>query len=303
MSKGRPAGTKNPTFTPAKQKFWDIFTTQSYEQIPQTLQALTTDYFKDPNDAELSLLIGLTHYWFANERYRDKNFSPLIINSLMNANFYLEKSIEQNPKDNRIYGWNGAAIFSLGIAFKDQKFIEKGYNSLLEGIRVNPHYNYNAAGIVMSGLDRDHPYFQEAIQFFWKNIDVCIDQKMDRQNPDITNFFPKQFPTNDYKFCWNTAKAPFSFEGRYLFMGDALVKNGQPEIARKIYAFSKVSPTYNEWHFKDLLEERIKNADQYAQMYLSTEKEIRDQIPFAKNSAYACVLCHVDKKAYTHTNY
>lgn len=303
VAKGRPQGTEQPPFTEAKQKFWNVFTTQDYKQINTTLEILTADYFKDPNDAELALLIGLTHYWYANERYRDKNFSPLIINSLMNANFYLQKSLDQNSQDNRIYGWNGAAMFSLGIAFKDPKFIELGYNSLIEGIRINPHYNYNAAAIVMSGLDRDHPYFKQAIDFFWKNIDVCIDQKMNRQNPDIAPFFPKQFPRNDYKFCWNTPKAPFSFEGRYLFMGDALVKNGQPELAKKIYAFSKVSPTYKDWHFKDVLEERIQKADQHAQMYLSTEKEIRSQIPFAKNSSFACVLCHVDKKRYQHTAY
>lgn len=302
--KGRPAGEVNPQLNSSKQVFWDIFTTQDYEKIDPTIEIMTADYFKDPNDPEQSLLLGLTHYWKANERYRDKNFPATIIDSLMNANFYLEKSLEQRPADSRIYGWNGAALFSLGIGFRDQKLISKGYNSLLEGIRINPHYNYNAAAIVMSGLDRDNPYFKEAIDFFWKNIDVCIDQKIDRQNPDIAPFFPKTFPTNDYKFCWNTAKAPYSFEGRYLFMGDALVKNGQPEIAKKIYAFAKVSPTYKDWHFKNLLQERIDKADQYAQMYLSTEKEIREQIPFAKNSSYACVLCHVElHKKYEHKDY
>lgn len=295
----RNNGQINDQLKKSKNQFWKLFTNQTYNEIPNLINTLTTDFYKDSNDPELSLLIGLTHYWYANERYRDPKFLPEIINFLISANFYLEKSLEQNQKDDRIYGWNGAALFSLGLAFKDKKLVDKGYNSLIEGIRRNPHYNYNAAAIVLSGLDRDHPLFKESIHFFWKNIDVCINQKMDRQNPDIKPHFPKVFPSDNYKFCWNTDKAPYSFEGRYLFMGDALVKNGQPDIAKKVYAFSKVSPSYNNWYFKNILEERILNADKYAQMYLSSEKEIREQVPFAKNSSFSCVLCHVDKtKAY-----
>jgi hypothetical protein len=92
------------------------------------------------------------------------------------------------------------------------------------------------------------------------------------------------------RVCWNSRIAPHNFEGFFLNMGDMLVKNGEVEPARKIYAIAKLSKGYESWSYKSLLEERIAQADERAGQFHAPDPTHHPEIMF--NSAHACTVCH-----------
>ena len=41
----------------------------------------------------------------------------------------------------------------------------------------------------MSSKEHSDPKFREAVDMQWENIDKCIDDTIDRGNPDLTHYF------------------------------------------------------------------------------------------------------------------
>ena len=41
----------------------------------------------------------------------------------------------------------------------------------------------------MSSKEHSDPKFREAVDMQWENIDKCIDDTIDRNNPDFSNYF------------------------------------------------------------------------------------------------------------------
>ncbi len=78
-------------------------------------------------------------------------------------------------------------------------------------------------------------------------------------------------------------------------MGDMLVKSGDWRTARIVYANAKYFENYNNWPFRDILEDRIENAERNV-------AEFRRELPkggaapdfptIMFNSRFACVACH-----------
>ena len=50
----------------------------------------------------------------------------------------------------------------------------------------------------MSLKDYTDPRFAEALEMQWENIDVCIDAKVDRKNPDLSQYFHLEFSEKLY---------------------------------------------------------------------------------------------------------
>jgi hypothetical protein len=73
-------------------------------------------------------------------------------------------------------------------------------------------------------------------------------------------------------------------------MGDMLVKNGEVEPARKVYAIAKLSKGYESWSYKSLLEERIAQAEERARQFQALDPQHHPEIMF--QSAYSCTACH-----------
>src|SRR5262245_41481476 len=62
------------------------------------------------------------------------------------------------------------------------------------------------------------------------------------------------------RVCWNSWIAPHNFEGFFLNFGDMLVKAGEPGLAVSMYANAKLTPDYASWPYRDVLEDRMRNA-------------------------------------------
>jgi hypothetical protein len=90
--------------------------------------------------------------------------------------------------------------------------------------------------------------------------------------------------------CWNDWIAPHNVEGFFLNMGDILVKAGDWQAPRKIYANAKISSTYAEWKYREILEERIQPAETNVAAFNAPPGSAKAIIMV--NSAFSCMASH-----------
>jgi len=92
--------------------------------------------------------------------------------------------------------------------------------------------------------------------------------------------------------CQNPPSAPHNIEGFLLHMGDILVKKGDVETGREIYALAKAAPTYSSWPYGNILDMRIHQAGARAQAFASG---VQPPPELMFQSPYACVGCHATR--------
>jgi hypothetical protein len=286
-----PGATRTATARGADDVFWQTFHAGQYDKIPAALDAVQRAFLQDPADAVTAAHIGWLHVWRLAERARLNPVSATIAEDAVLSRRYFEEAVRLNPRDARYVGFYGALLLSEGTIFKDEKLARRGYFTLRDSIKAFPEFNYFTAGYVMSGLPVDSPRFKEAIEYQWLNLDVCLGEKIDRMRPSYAKYMHRETKEGPKRVCWNSWIAPHNFEGFFLNFGDMLVKAGQPDIAAAIYANAKLTPDYAMWPYRDVLEDRMRNADRYVQTFRqgqpsNTEPRIMSQTPFN------CMGCH-----------
>ena len=73
-------------------------------------------------------------------------------------------------------------------------------------------------------------------------------------------------------------------------MGDMLVKQDRVAQAQHIYAIARLSKTYGQWPYRDLLERSIEDAPERAQRFKQAQPGVEPGVMF--NSDHACTGCH-----------
>ncbi len=68
-------------------------------------------------------------------------------------------------------------------------------------------------------------------------------------------------------------------------MGDMLVKSCNWETAQKIYGNAKLSPNYAELKYRDVLEQRIKDAKSNVTQFVANKG-------IMVTTKYSCMACH-----------
>jgi hypothetical protein len=100
-----------------------------------------------------------------------------------------------------------------------------------------------------------------------------------------------QTPTARKKACWSEgAVAPHSFEGFMLNLGNGLVKAGQVEAAKVMYANAKYADNYSRWPYRKYLEE-VANSDLYARAALYADSDSANDPPTGVPNR-GCSYCH-----------
>jgi hypothetical protein len=286
-----PSAARTATARGADDVFWQTFHAGQYDKIPAALDAVQRAFLQDPADAVTAAHIGWLHVWRLAERARLNPVSATITEDAVLSRRYFEEALRLNPRDARYLGFYGALLLSEGTIFKDEKLARRGYFTLRDSIKAFPEFNYFTAGYVMSGLPFDSPRFREAIEYQWLNLDVCLGEKIDRMRPSYAKYMHRETKEGPKRVCWNSWIAPHNFEGFFLNFGDMLVKAGQPDIATAIYANAKLTPDYAMWPYRDVLEDRMRNAARYVQTFRhgqpsNTEPRIMSQTHFN------CMGCH-----------
>ena len=274
----------------ADEIFWQTFHQGEYEQIPQALEVLTAAYLETPTDAVTAAHIAWLHNWRSAERARMKAIPATITDDIHLARRYFQEAVTLDPADARTQGFLAGHTVIEGTLHHDEKLTRQGYFMLLDAIEAWPEFNLFTAGYVMSRLPADSPQFQEGLEWQWRNLDECIEGKLDRTNPDYSQYMSLETKEGQKRACWNSWIAPHNLEGFFLNMGDMLVKAGDWQTAQKIYANAKLTKEYASWKYQAVLDDRIKQAQDNVALFNAPNETASARIMIS--SEFACMACH-----------
>ncbi len=286
----KAATSRSEAATKADDLFWQTFHNGEYEKIQPALEVLTAAYLQTPADAKTAAHIGWLHIWRLSERARLNSIPATSTDDAVMARKYFTEAVTLDPSDARYLGFLAASILAEGGIHRDEKVTREGYFMLRDSIRAWPEFNLFTAGYVMSQQPADSPRFREGLEWEWRNLDVCAQEKIDRANPEYSKYMSSETKEGQKRVCWNSWIAPHNFEGFFLNMGDMLVKSGNWQTAQNIYANAKHSREYGSWKFQAVLEDRIKQAQSNAALFNAPEETAKARIMI--NSEFSCMACH-----------
>ena len=291
-----PAKTRSASRTPAAVEadkvFWRTLHGGEYAQIPTALTALKGAYLADPNDPVTAAHIGFMHIWRLSERGRIPGGpGPEITDDAVLARKYFEEAVRLDPSDARYAGFYAALLMSEGTIHKDDKLVRRGYYAMKDGVRAWPEFNLFTSGYAPSQLPHDSTQFAEALQAQWKNLDLCIGERIDRANPDYAKYMRLERREGPKRACWNSWIAPHNLEGFFLSFGDMLVKAGQPDAAVVMYGNARLPKEYATWPYRPVLEERIASAKANVEAF-RVENPPAGAPTVMVRSTFACMACH-----------
>jgi hypothetical protein len=234
-----PSANTSEQAKAANAKFWDTFHGGRYDELPGVVEALTAAYLENPRGAETTAHIGFSHVWFLAEGARlDTKFAS-ITDHIVLARKYFAEAVRLAPSDERFKGFLAAQELAEGAVDHDEKLSRRGYFDLLAAIDGWPEFNLFTAGYVLSKLPLTDSKYADAVDYQWRNLDVCVGEKVDRHTAQYAKYMALETTTGPKRACWNSWIAPHNLEGFFLNMGDMLVKQGDPATARLIYANAK----------------------------------------------------------------
>jgi len=289
----KPGAARGEASLKADALFWDTLHGAKYDQIPSALEAVTGAYLANPSDPVSAAHAGWLHIWRLAESARLETVPPTITDDAVLARKYFDEAVKLHPGEARYLGFLASATLAEGNIHKDEKLTRKGYYQMLDAVDAWPEFNLFTAGYTMSRQPADSERYQQALQWQWETLDVCVGEKVQRAAPGFAKYMSLATTEGKKRVCWNSWIAPHNFEGFFLNMGDMLVKAGDWQVARKIYANAKLSPTYAQWKFRDVLEQRIRGAQANVAVFKGadlTEDRTRQRIMVA--STFACMGCH-----------
>jgi hypothetical protein len=93
------------------------------------------------------------------------------------------------------------------------------------------------------------------------------------------------------KACWwDGDLAPYSFEGYMLNLGNGLVKAGEINAARIMFANAHYATNYETWPYRAVLE-AVESSDLYARAALYDDNNLSNDPPLGVPNR-SCVYCH-----------
>ncbi len=288
--KKQAAKSRSEAALKADELFWQTFHNGEYEKISRALNALTAAYLQTPGDAKTAAHIGFLHNWRVAERNRLDLVPPTITDDIILSRRYFQEAVKLDPSDARYLGFLADSILLEGNVHKDDQLTRVGNVMLLKAIKAWPEFNLFSGGFVMSRLPSDTSWFREGLEWQWRSIDDCNEEKIDRANPNLSKYMIKETKEGKKRVCWNSWIAPHNFEGFFLNMGDMLVKSGDWQTAQKIYANAKLSHEYASWKYQSILEDRINQAQNNVALFKAKNETPKARIMI--NSEFACMACH-----------
>ena len=284
----------------AIERFWAIFHRNDYSAIPAVEAELQAALARDPENATLMALLGATHFWHAGEYMRDPSPDLSVLQQDLPMAVQLFRSalnLDYGPHqtgyeyNDHLPGFLGVTTVHLGQSAGDPTLIQQGDQMLDYSVYQFPEFNNFNRWAAHNADPRDSSSYQKALESLWQAIDACIGGSIDRTNPDIEPYLYLQTPVGRKSTCWSRNNmAPHSLEGLMLNLGNALVKAGQVEIAKIVYANAKYASNYAAWPYRGVLES-IAASDLTARAALYADNDPTNDPPLAVPNR-SCVYCH-----------
>lgn len=285
--KKQPASARTAPSYKADELLWSALHSSEYDQIPAAMEAQTGAYLENPNDAVTAAHVGLLHIWRVSERSRMVEVPATITDDVTLARKYFEEAVELSPNNGRYLGFLATATLAEGQIHHDEHITRRGYFLLLDAIKAWPEFNLFVGGYLMSSQPADSERFKQALEWQWQTLDVCAGAKVDRRTVNYSQYLSRESRVGPNGACWNSENAPHNMEGFFLNMGDMLVKSGDWQTARKVYADAKLSPSYSGWPYAQVLEERLRDAQANVAVFnspLANGAPARVNVPLGSDS-------------------
>jgi hypothetical protein len=284
---------RTPAALNADKVFWATLHSGNYEGIAKALEVQTAAYLADPKDATSAAHTGWLYIWRLSENKRLNSPPATITESAVLARKYFEEAVALQPDEARYRGFYAAAMLAEGSIHQDERLTRRGYFTMLDAIKQWPEFNLFTGGYVFSRRPANSEQFKQGLEWQWQTLDVCTGTKVDRKNPDYSQSMRLETTEGTKRVCWNSWIAPHNFEGFFLNMGDMLVKSGDWQTAKTIYANAKHSKTYTEWPYRQELEDRIRDAEQNVTAFNVTQPNQGNQAKaIMVESKFSCMACH-----------
>jgi hypothetical protein len=184
----KATSTRSESALKADEVFWRAFHSGAYDEIPQVLALLTAAYLETPGDAVTAAHIAWLHNWRMAERVRLSSVQATITDEVMLARRYFDEAFRLNSSDVRVMAFLAGHTVAEGTLHKDERLVRRGYYMLLDAIEAWPEFSLFTAGYVMSRLPADSPRFKEGLEWQWRTLDICVEERFDRANPDYAKY-------------------------------------------------------------------------------------------------------------------
>jgi hypothetical protein len=288
----------------AIETFWKVYHGNDYDAIPQVQKELERAIQLDPDNPTLYALLGATHFWHVGEWTRDpdpKAGENVLPQDMPTAASLFQKAQDldyysQHPigyiSDDHLSGYLGITTVHVGQQYGDPSLIAKGDKLLDFSVYQFPEFNNFNRWAAYNTDPKDSRTYQKGLDSLWQAIDACIGMQIDRTNPDMKPYLQVVTSVGRKKACWWEGDiAPYGFEGLVLNLGNGLVKAGQVDAARVMYANAKYAGNYWTWPYRDVLE-TIAASDLNARAALYVADANPQNAPPLSVPNRSCVYCH-----------
>jgi hypothetical protein len=292
------AGERAPLAVMADSLFWRIFHAGAYDQIPRAMRVLKAAYLQDPSDHRTAAHVGYLHAWQLAERARLDSARPEITDHAVLARRYFDQASARGGKeDPRLLGFGAVFRMTEGDIHRDETLWADGLARGRRAIDAWPEFNWFTLGYVLSARPDTSALFHEALEMQWKTMAACSRTAIDRADPRPEVALAAESTDTDVRrrrACWNSWIAPHNLEGFFLNMGDMLVKAGDWRTAQKIYRHAQAMRSYSSWPFRNVLEERIRDAERNVSIFRRGTIDGRPtgDPAIMVRSSFACTACH-----------
>jgi hypothetical protein len=289
------SATRTPQALQADVLFWRTLHAGDYEHIDEVLQASTAAYLADPGDALTAAHVGWLHIWRLAESGRMAHRVPTITDDAVLARRYFEEAVALDPKDPRFLGFLASSQLAEGGIHRDPALLRRGEATMQAAVAAWPEFNLFTAGYVVSTAPVQSTAFRVGLEQQWHNMEACLGVPVDRTKPEVANYraTAAAMTPDKQRACGNTEAAPHNLEGFYWNLGDMLVKAGDWQTARKVYANAMQSPDFARWPFAADLQQRIDHAqDNVAAFNGPGAGRGKPGPQMMANSNAACMACH-----------
>jgi hypothetical protein len=284
--------------------FWAIYHGNDYDAIPKVQEELAGAMQRDPENPMLFALLGATHFWHVGEAARDENpHDPALESDMANAADLFGKSLQldyysKHPvgyiDDDHLPGYLGITTVHLGQQDSDADLVAKGDQILNFAVYQFPEFNNFNRWAAHNSDPKDSDSYKEALDSLWEGLDACIAGRIDRANPDVRPYLDLVTSVGRKKACWWEGNiAPYSYEGYFLNLGNGLVKAGQVEAAKVIFADVQYAKNYSTWPYRFYFEQ-LASSDLYARSALYADGNSQNDPPLAVPNR-SCSYCHATR--------
>jgi len=285
----------------AIERFWTVYHGNDYAAIPQVQAQLQEAMGHDPQNPTLYALLGATHFWHFGEYTRDPNPDRKVLQqdmptavSLFGQALELDcygRHLTGYVNDDHLPGYLGITTVHAGQLSGDVSLIAKGDQMLDFAVYQFPEFNNFNRWAAHNTDPKDSASYQKALDSLWQALDACVGGTVDRTNPDLKQYLYLQTAVGRKKACWSAGTiAPYGFEGFLFNLANGLVKAGQVETAKVMYANARLADNYSTWPYRKYLED-LAGSDLYARAALYADSDPSNDPPLGVPNR-GCSYCH-----------